>query len=67
MSLKTVCEGATEAYSPIAATAVGDAWTPVSGEFTAPTCVLSELRIYLEGPPADVDFFVDDVSMYAVD
>jgi endo-1,4-beta-xylanase len=67
LSLKTVCEGAMETYSPIAATAVGTTWTVLGGEFTAPTCVLSELRVYFEGPPAAVDFFVDDVSMYAVD
>jgi carbohydrate binding protein with CBM4/9 domain len=67
MSLKTVCEGEMEAYAPIAATAVGADWTPVGGEFTAPTCVLSELRVYFEGPPAGVDFFVDDVSMSPVD
>jgi hypothetical protein len=39
-------------------------WTELSGEFTpSPSGTLKTLDIYFEGPAADVNFFVDDVSV----
>ncbi|MGD0078914.1 MAG: carbohydrate binding domain-containing protein, partial [Sedimentisphaerales bacterium] len=42
-------------------------WTELSGEFTpSPSGTLKTLDIYFEGPAADVNFFVDDVSVSEV-
>ena len=42
-------------------------WTELSGEFTpSPTGALKTLDVYFEGPEADVNFFVDDVSVTQV-
>jgi hypothetical protein len=67
ISLKTVCDGAAESYSPIvSSTSNAASWTRLAGDFTAPTCVLAELTIYIEGPPSGVSFYVDDVAMQLV-
>jgi GH35 family endo-1,4-beta-xylanase len=44
----------------------GAGWTPVSGTFTVPACAtgtLQGLNLYLEGPEAGTDLYVDDVSV----
>ena len=43
-------------------------WLFMSSEFTVPNVtecpVMTDIRVYLEGPPANIDILVDDVSMY---
>jgi hypothetical protein len=67
ISLKTVCDGTPASYLPIVSdTANATSWTQLVGHFTAPSCVLSEFSIYIEGPPSGISFYVDDVAMYLV-
>lgn len=66
VTAKTVCEGEAENYSPIGvATATDSGWTKVSGTFSVPTCNLTEFLLYVEGPAAAVDLYVDDFEMRA--
>jgi len=46
-------------------TANKDEWVKLTGEFTPnETGTLKTLDLYFEGPPPDVNFFVDDVVVY---
>lgn len=62
---KLVCDGATT-YSwvggQVAATA--GVWSKLGGTMILPNCInMSDLLIYVEGPPAGVDLYVDDVTV----
>jgi endo-1,4-beta-xylanase len=63
LTLKASCAGADQFIRIATGTATSTAWTEVSGTFTVPDCALTELTMYLEGPPAGVDQYVDDVSV----
>lgn len=72
VSTKTVCPNAdagapTELYTPLGTASATSQWVEVRGSFAAPTCTPTEFRIYLEGPPASVDLFLDDVSVVPID
>lgn len=45
------------------ATATNLGWSQIVGTFTVPTCTMTALQVYLEGPEPGVDLFVDDVSV----
>lgn len=65
ISVKTACQGQSESYSPVVSgIANAEEWTRLAGEFTAPTCALTELRFYLEGPAAGASFYVDDAGLF---
>jgi hypothetical protein len=71
LSLKTRCEGQTDdtaTYAPLVEVSVGEAlWGELAASFTAPSeCNVEELRLYVEGPPAGVGFFIDDASLVEV-
>lgn len=53
-------------YPNVARTTATDGnWTLVAGDFTPPTAgTLSGLDVYFEGPPAGVNFYVDDVNVF---
>jgi hypothetical protein len=38
----------------------------LSGEFSAPSCSLASLALYVEGPPAGTTLYVDDASVAEV-
>ena len=41
--------------------ATSDGWTQLQGTYTLTVSgVLTELLLYMEGPPAGVDFYADD-------
>ncbi len=64
VSLKAVC-GDEEIYSTVASgeTLPGE-WLELSGVLDAPDCEdLAELILYVEGPPAGIDLYVDDASL----
>lgn len=64
ITVKTVCEGEADVFTPVASTTVNDAdWTSLSGTLVAPSCNLTEMLVYVEGPGAGVDLFVDDFEM----
>ena len=65
ISLKTVCNGASDVYTPLAsASAAAGEWILLDGSFTAETCTLDEYTLYIEGPEIGVDLYVDDVGLY---
>ncbi len=40
-------------------------WVQITGAFTVPaTCELVDASMFAEGPPAGVDLFIDDVTLY---
>lgn len=72
VSTKTVCPGvdagtAVEIYQPLNSITVTSDWIQLRGLFTAPTCNATDFQFYFEGPPASVDFFVDDVEVTAAE
>lgn len=64
LTRRSLCAGDTEErYQTVAAaTATNTAWTELSGTLFAPSCELSEIITYVEGPRTGVDLYVDDVS-----
>ena len=60
---KTACEGEDEAYAWAAGESnIGDGlWVEFTGSIAVPDCTLTELLIYVEGPGADVNIYIDDV------
>jgi hypothetical protein len=55
---------AVASYSRIGqATATTAGWSQIAGVFTVPTCTMTALQVYVEGPDPGVDLFVDDVSV----
>jgi hypothetical protein len=64
MTAKITCAGAADQFVQIgAASATDGAWTQLTGSFTVPSCSLSGLIVYFEGPPAGVNEYVDDVEL----
>jgi hypothetical protein len=63
-TLRTVCQGSPTDYINVATgTATNSGWVKLTGTFEAPTCTLSELGIYAEGPAPGVVLYIDDVSI----
>jgi hypothetical protein len=66
LTLKTQCSGE-ETYTRLATRAVGADWMSIDASFFAPACaeleVLEELVIYVEGPAAQKNLLLDDVSL----
>lgn len=64
LTLKTTC-GSEESYGSIASGEVGPGeWVELRGTFDVPTCPdLAEVILYVEGPDAGVDLYVDDGSL----
>jgi hypothetical protein len=51
-------------YTQIATALANDTgWTRLFGAFTPPACTLSSMELYVAGPAAGVDLYVDDVSL----
>jgi hypothetical protein len=67
LMLITKCQGASTLYTVLQGGSAGDAWSQRLGEFTAPTCTLESLEIFIEGPAGGIDFYVDDVSLIALE
>ena len=64
MTAKITCTGATDQFVRIgAANATDSAWTLLTGSLTVPSCPLSGLIVYFEGPPAGVNEYIDDVAL----
>ena len=64
MTLKMTCSGSADVYQQIASgTATNASWVQLNGTFTVPPCLLTDFEMYLEGPAAGEDLYVDDVSV----
>ena len=66
LTLKTQCSGE-PTYTRLATRAVGANWMSIDASFFAPACgpleALEELVVYVEGPAANRNLLVDDVSL----
>jgi hypothetical protein len=61
---RSVCQGGSPVYTRIAeATATNTAWVQLSGTVIVPSCTLTELSVYAEGPRTTVVLYIDDVSV----
>jgi GH35 family endo-1,4-beta-xylanase len=62
------CNGAASYSQMASAQASSSGWTQLTGTFTVPNCAsnYSGINVYLEGPSAGTDLFVDDVSVQEV-
>jgi endo-1,4-beta-xylanase len=59
--VKSVCNGA-ESFTRVATgTATNTGWVDISGNYLVEPCNLTELSMYVEGPAAGVNVYVDDV------
>jgi endo-1,4-beta-xylanase len=63
LSVKTNCGGTDSFGAAASATATDTDWVTLDGAFTVPTCDLNELTVYIEGAPAGVAIYLDDVSV----
>jgi hypothetical protein len=67
MTVKTLCDGETEIYTVVNNVAASATeYKELSGNFSVPTCTLTEYVVYFEGPVAGESFYVDDVGLYLV-
>jgi endo-1,4-beta-xylanase len=69
MTARIECEGAAPLFQRLAEVSAASAqWFELSGALRVPTaaeCVPYRILLYVEGPAAGVDLFVDDVSLQA--
>lgn len=60
--------GVDENYAPLVSAIASDGeWVELDATFDAPTCAGMEFVLYVEGPPADVAFHIDDASLIVQD
>jgi hypothetical protein len=63
LTLRSVCQGQAATYQTIASgTATDTGWLQLSGTATVPSCTLTELTMYFEGPRTGVALYIDDAS-----
>jgi len=61
---RSVCQGGSPVYTRIAeATATNTGWVQLNGSVVVPSCTLTELTVYAEGPRTTVVLYIDDVSV----
>jgi hypothetical protein len=67
-SVATQCTGDTTTYRDIVTgTATNTEWLDLSGTYTVPVCAdWTQLVFYVQGPPTNVDIFVDDMVIREV-
>ncbi len=63
LTLKVTCDGTDDYINIVAARATPGTWTELSGSVTLPSCTLEAADLYVEGPPAGIDLYFDDVSL----
>jgi hypothetical protein len=61
---RSVCQGGSAVYTRVAeATATNTGWVQLNGTVVVPSCTLTELTVYAEGPRTTVVLYIDDVSV----
>jgi GH35 family endo-1,4-beta-xylanase len=64
MTAKITCTGGSDQFMRVgAADATDGAWTQLTGTLTVPSCPLSGLVVYFEGPAAGVNEYIDDIAI----
>jgi hypothetical protein len=64
LTRKLACTGQDDSYTWVASSGsvAEGVWTELAGAVAIPAdCALTELMLFVEGPPAGVDLYVDDV------
>jgi hypothetical protein len=59
-------DAADPTYSPLGSNLVSSEWTELTASLTVPDCTLSDSLLYVEGPAAGTDFYIDDASLTAL-
>lgn len=66
ITVKTNCSESGETYHQVASQVVyDDEWSELSGTLTLPTCSLTEVSLYFDGPAQDANIYLDDVTVTA--
>ncbi len=66
VTVKTVCVDGSSAYNWAGGNTVNStAWTEVVGSLTLPSCELTEVSLYFDGPADPVGILLDEVSVIA--
>jgi endo-1,4-beta-xylanase len=64
LTLQSACDGRAPTFTPVAfATASDSSWAELGGTLVVPDCNLTTAFFYIEGAPAGVDIYLDDVSL----
>jgi len=64
ITAQVICSGEEPSYVPVAeGTATDSDWVNLAGEIDVPDCGLDALNLYVEGPAAGVELFVDDFTV----
>jgi endo-1,4-beta-xylanase len=64
VTAKIVCDGSAEyRWLSVDFAVTNGEWVELAGPLAVPDCDLGELIVYVEGPSAGVDLYVDDVSV----
>ena len=63
-TLRSTCQGQATQYTAVAAaTVTNHGWVELEGTIEIPSCTLSALTVYAEGPRTGVDLYLDAVSI----
>ncbi len=64
LTFQNACDGGATNFTFVAgATANASTWTQLQGTLVAPNCTLTTGNFYIEGAPAGVDIYLDDVEI----
>ncbi len=63
LTVQAVCGGTEDYISVASSSASSGTWAQLRGTFTVPSCSLQSLTLYVEGPSAGIDLFIDDMSL----
>lgn len=64
LTFQNACDATTTNFTFVAgATANASDWTQLRGTIVAPNCALTTGNLYIEGAPAGVDIYLDDVEL----
>jgi hypothetical protein len=64
LTFQNACESGATSFTFVAgATANASTWVELQGTLVAPTCTLTTANFYIEGAPAGVDIYLDDVEI----
>lgn len=67
LTFQNACDGGSESFTFVAGATVGDgSWTELTGTLVVPNCNLTTANFYIEGAPAGVDIYLDDVVLRAL-
>jgi GH35 family endo-1,4-beta-xylanase len=67
LTFQNQCDGGAQNFTWVTGAVAGSgAWTELTGTLVAPSCTLTTGNLYVEGAPAGVDIYLDDVEVKLV-